>query len=121
MRVVDLGEAPIANALERLGKAFSRINAEFLSKIFAAHAPELELQNELANEPLIVGRRQRAIDRQLARVHRADVRFEVVVVLIMRPADVTEARHAQREQIRARPEFVAIKELRVFALSFTAV
>ena len=113
LRALDLSEAPVADALERLSKALPRIDAEFLRKVPGVDTAELELQHELANEALIGGRRQSAIDRQLIRVDCIYVRLEVVVVLIMGPADVTEAGHAKREQIRAGPELVAIDKARL--------
>ena len=94
---LDRSEAPVTDTLERLGKTLSRIDAEFLCKVSGVDASELELQHELANEALVGSWRQSAIDGQVARVDCIYVRLEVVVILIMSPADVTEAGHAKRK------------------------
>jgi DNA-directed RNA polymerase subunit K/omega len=54
-------------------------------------------------------------------MHRVDVRLEIVLVLAVRALQVAEGGHAQADQIRPRPEPVAIEEARGFSLFLTAV
>lgn len=65
---IDLGKAPITYSLESFRKTFSRIDAEFVLEVIGAYAPELELQDELANKPLILSRCECAINGKLTRV-----------------------------------------------------
>ena len=75
------------------------------------HMPQFHLQNQFADHPLLLGRRQRAEDGKLARLDRRHIRIKVVPVLKMRPADVRERRHAQPDHVRAGPQQVAIQKL----------
>src|ERR1700733_558090 len=59
-------KAPILQRLERRGEAHGRVDTEFLFEISATDMTELELQDKFANQPLILVRRQCAIDRQLS-------------------------------------------------------
>ena len=74
---------------------------------------KLHLQNELADQPLVIGRRQRSINRQFAVLQALDVRREVVLVLVVRAADLPERGHTQREQVGAGPKPVAINKARL--------
>src|SRR5262249_42576052 len=73
---------------------------------------DFELENEFADKSLVVVWRERSVDRQFPLLKLREVRIKVRVVLVMHTADVTEARHAHREQIRSGPQLVAIDELR---------
>src|SRR5579872_912870 len=83
-------EAPAPQGLERRGKTVGRLDAEFLFEVVAADMAELELQDEFPDEALVVIRRERAIDGQLALPDARDIRVEIVMVLVMRAADVPE-------------------------------
>src|SRR5207245_4580449 len=72
----DGKEAPVFQSLQRFGETSFRIDAELISEIREAEVAEFELQNKLANQPLVVGRRERAVDRQLALMNLRDVRIE---------------------------------------------
>src|SRR2546428_8992585 len=50
----DRQKTPGLQALQRFGKTFCRIDPEFVSEIRQAQMAELELQNELANQPFVV-------------------------------------------------------------------
>ena len=93
--VLDLPKTPVLQNAERLRKTLADIDAEFCLKIIATRAAQLELQNELADQPLIGARRHGPVNGQPARVDRVDVRLEIVLVLIMRPLQVPERGHAQ--------------------------
>src|SRR5438876_832400 len=74
-------KTPVLQALQRVGETLYRIDAEFVSEIRQAQMAELELQNELANQPFIVARRLRPVDRHFALLDLCDVGIEVSVVL----------------------------------------
>src|SRR5579883_339744 len=108
----DEEKTPVLQRLQRRGEAFDGFDAELLLEIIPAHSAQLELQHKFADETLIIVGRERAVERQFALLHARQVRIEVVMILVMRAVDVPEGSDAQREQIRARPQTVAIDELR---------
>src|SRR5688572_6008849 len=60
-------------AMERIVETLPHIDAELSLKVIVGHAAELHLQDELADHPLFVVGSERAINRQLAAAHAADV------------------------------------------------
>src|SRR5882724_5991043 len=100
---LDAQETPILQSLQGLSKVFDRSDAKLLLEVGAADMSELELQNKFTNEPFLRIGRERAVNRQLSGLYPCDVRLKVVVVLIVRPADIAERSDSQREQVRARP------------------
>ena len=109
-------KSPILQPLNRLGEFFGGFDAEFFLEIRAAHAAQLELQNEFADQPFLGRRRQRPEDGQFPAIHALHIRIEVGVVLVMHAVDVAEARHPDGQQIRALPQPVAIDELRALGI-----
>ena len=91
---LDGQEPPILQLLDGFGEAPDHVDAEFPLEVSAAHLPELELQNEFADEALVVRGRQRTVNRQFAFGNFRHIRIEVRVVLIMRAADVPKRCHA---------------------------
>ena len=89
-------KAPIPQSLERLGKPLGQFDSKFLPEISAANLAQLELQDEFADQPLVVVRGQRPPNRQLTRFEASQVRLEISMVLVMRPADVPESRTDDR-------------------------
>ena len=69
----DCQESPISEALNSFGETFGELDPEFLFEVSAAYVTELQLQNELAQDALFIGRRQRAPDRQLVSLQRRGV------------------------------------------------
>src|SRR2546425_12987742 len=68
----DVQKSPVLQSPQRFGETFLRIHAKFVFEIRQAQMAELELQNELANEPLVVVRSQRPVNRQFTGVQAAD-------------------------------------------------
>src|SRR5437899_2037872 len=101
-------EAPILERLNRRGKALGRIGPELLLEIGAADVAQLELQDEFPDQPFVSTRRERAVNRQLALLNARQVRIKLVVILIMRAADVTEGSDAERQQIGPGPEAIPV-------------
>ena len=108
--VLDPAKTPVVQALQRFGKTPADIHAEFFLEIIAPGPAELELQDKFADEPFVGGGGQGAIQGQAAGLDGADIRLEVVLVLIMGALEMAEGGHAQPDQIGPRPEAVAVKE-----------
>src|SRR5262245_24573570 len=104
----DGEKVPILQPLQRRGEFFSEFDTKFFSEIGTAHVAELELENEFANKPFLVRRRERAVNRQLALLQTRDVRLEIMVVLIMHAANMAKRSDAQRKQVRPGPQTVAV-------------
>src|SRR5690554_4360262 len=58
------GESLLSELLELRRKAHTGIEAELLREVFRPDTAELHLEDELANHPLFVLRRQRAVQGQ---------------------------------------------------------
>src|SRR5208337_4780396 len=108
--VLDPAEAPITQQAQWLGETLADIHSEFLQEIIAAGLAQLELENELADQPLVGGGCQRAVHRPLARLDGVDVWLEIVVVLVMRSLQMAEGSDAQADQVGPRPQPVAVKK-----------
>src|SRR5262245_8368751 len=80
---VDFHKAPIAQPLNWLGEPLGQLNSKFSPEVIAADMAQFELQNELANQSLVFGGRQRAPDWQLAGGYSGNVRLEVGMILVM--------------------------------------
>src|ERR1035441_3380071 len=65
--VLDFAKTPVAEALQGRGETPAHIHPEFFLEVIALGAPEFELQNKLADEPLVGGGGEGAIEGQLAR------------------------------------------------------
>src|SRR5687768_3399520 len=57
---------PILQGADGLLETLDGISAKFIFEVTAADRAEFQLQNQFANEPLVVGGRQRAVNRQVA-------------------------------------------------------
>src|SRR5208282_987253 len=112
---------PIVQSLQWLGKTLPDIDAEFLLKIIATSAAQLELQDELANQLFIGIGRHGAINRETARLQGLHVRLEIVLVLIVRSLQMAKGRDAQAEQIRPGPKTVAVNEPGLFLVFDSSV
>ena len=97
------------------------VDAELPLEVFAVDVPELHLKNELANHPLFVGGRERAVDREHALVDTVDIRVPIVLVLIVGAVDVREGSHAETDHVGAGPQAGRDRETGCVAGSFTAV
>ena len=97
------------------------VDLEFLPEIPLTYRPEFELKNELADEPLLIRGRQGPAKGKHARSQTRHVGLEIVLVLIMRAADMRERRHAQPDYIGPLPEAIAINEIASRSGSLTAV
>src|SRR5262245_35050076 len=86
------------------------IDAEFLCEVRRSNAAAFELQNRFSNQPLIVVWPIRAAERQFAAFDRRRVGLPRVHVLHVDAVDVTERRNAERGEIGALPQLIAIRE-----------
>src|SRR6266404_9029287 len=66
-------KTPVLQRLKRRGETFGGFDAEFLLEVIAADMAKLELQHKFADEPLVIARRERAVDGQLALVDTRNV------------------------------------------------
>src|SRR5205814_6423916 len=87
-------EAPVFQGLERDGEPLAEIDSKLLLEISPADLSQLQLQNEFTNEPFIPAGGQSTVDGKLALLDASNVRLEIVMVLVMRAADVAKAGHS---------------------------
>ena len=88
----------------------------FFGEIRRAHAAELQLQDELANEPLFLVGPVRAAQGKRPLADFRAVGLPLVEVLHVDAVDVAERRHAEAGQIGALPQTIAIDELRALGI-----
>src|SRR5579864_6786592 len=84
---------------ERGGESIGGIDAELGAEIIEIEVAELHLENELADEALIVREGEGAIDGEAALVERVEVGIEIVEILEVGAADVREGSDAQAEHV----------------------
>ena len=110
---LTLGEVAVASQrVERAAKRSSTSTPYFCAKYDGRERAALQLQHELADQPLFVGRAIGAAERDLAALDRGAVRLPRVEVLHVHAVDVAERRDAEADEIRAFPQPIAIDELR---------
>src|SRR5689334_12532231 len=68
--------------VEAVPEIVEDVRLELPPEIPRVEPPRLELQDHLADQPLVVAHRQRAVDRQFTSVERRDVVFPPVEVLV---------------------------------------
>src|SRR5207247_6065419 len=107
---VDCQKPSMPQFVESIAEPPPDVDPELALEILAIDMPALHLQNQLANHALFRRRRQRAVNRKLACLKFVDIGLEFVLVLKMGTAYVGEGRHTQADQVRARPEQVAVEE-----------
>src|SRR5688572_19396712 len=82
---------PILQGANGLLETLDWVSAKFAFKIAATDGAEFQLQNQFTDEPLVVTGRQRAVNRQVARLYARDIDVKVMMILVMHAADVAEA------------------------------
>ena len=87
-------KTPLLERRERCGELDARVGAELPRVMRRIHAAELQAQHEFADVKFLGRWRERAKDGQLAGVHGVHVGLELVVILVMHAAEMSEARHA---------------------------
>src|SRR5687768_15662734 len=97
---------------QRLGETCERIDAVLLLEVRRPYGAALELQDELANQPLIGIGSVGAPERQPPGLQRFGIALPRVQVLHVDAVDVAERRDADADEIRAFPQPVAIDERR---------
>src|SRR5438067_938894 len=65
---VDFGEAFGDEGVEGLGEFLADGDAELLAEVRRVELASLDLEDQLADEPLMIADRQRPVDRQLAAI-----------------------------------------------------
>src|SRR5690349_6640989 len=93
---------------EMLGGVF----AVFLAKIVAVRMSEFELEDEFAEEALLVVRRIGPVNGQAPGIDFGHVGTDVGLVLVVDSAEMAKARDSGREQVGSGPEAVAVDEFR---------
>ena len=88
----------------------------FAGEVRRADAAELQLQDELADEPLFVIGPVRAAQWKRPVADFRAVGLPLVEVLHVHAVDVAERRHAEAGQIGALPQPIAIDELRALGI-----
>src|SRR5687767_3170514 len=96
--------------LQRSIEAALHIDSELLLKIRVVHMAEFHLEHELPNHTLVLVRRERPPDRERALMHLLDIRIPVMLILIVRAADVRERGDAEPDHIGAAPQQVAVEK-----------
>ena len=79
---VHFQEAPVLEPLNWRGEVRERVRGELLPELRTTDFAQLELKDELADEPLVSAGRERAKRRKLAAVYAFDIGIELVVVLV---------------------------------------
>ena len=69
---------------------------------------EFELENKLANDPIILGQLERPFDRQIAPIHCLLILLQGHFVLLMNAVEIAEGRHAESQHVIATPEVILI-------------
>src|SRR4051794_25169874 len=86
-------EAPLSEGAQLLPEPLVETDAELVAEIAGTHMSQLELEDQLADHPLLGRGREGTIDREAAGVEMGNVRLEMVIVLIVRSTHVRERRH----------------------------
>ena len=106
----------VAAWLQRLaaarGSASSTFTPYFSRKYDGSHRAPFQLQDELADQPLLVGRSIGAAQRDLAALYSVCVRLPRVAILHVDTIDVTERRHAESDHVGALPQPIGVEETR---------
>jgi hypothetical protein len=86
------------------GEFLANIRAEFVHEIGRRDVAGLELEDHLADELLVLGDGQGAVEGQFAAVDLLDVLFPGIDVLVMDALEVAERCDSGADQVSAAPE-----------------
>ena len=114
--VASARNPPSCERAQRLVETLQDVDAVLLGEIRRADAAELQLQHELANQPLFRIGPVRAAQRKRALANLRAVGLPLVEVLHVHAVDMAERRHAEAREIGALPQTIAIDELRALGI-----